>query len=77
MASCSQCSKRTRWDYACFYCGKRPLCLKCKCSCHGWEKLHSVSCPRCHGTGAIVAPFSGSDPSCPECDGEGLKEVAR
>lgn len=28
-------------------------------------------CQRCSGTGAIDAPFSGSDPSCPECDGEG------
>jgi len=30
-------------------------------------------CERCDGTGAIDAPFSGSDPSCPECDGEGIK----
>lgn len=29
-------------------------------------------CERCDGTGAIDAPFSGSDPSCPECDGEGV-----
>ncbi|MCP4899868.1 MAG: hypothetical protein GY906_23110 [bacterium] len=29
-------------------------------------------CERCDGTGSIAAPFSGSDPSCPDCDGEGL-----
>lgn len=29
------------------------------------------SCPRCRGTGAIGAPTSADDPSCPECDGEG------
>ncbi|KKK55055.1 hypothetical protein LCGC14_3078440 [marine sediment metagenome] len=29
-------------------------------------------CERCDGTGAIDAPYSGSDPSCPECDGEGI-----
>lgn len=28
-------------------------------------------CPRCKGTGAVDAPFSGSDPNCPDCDGEG------
>ncbi len=31
-----------------------------------------TACTRCNGTGAIDAPFSGSDPSCPECDGEGV-----
>ena len=25
----------------------------------------------CNGTGAVDAPFSGDDPCCPECDGEG------
>jgi DnaJ-class molecular chaperone len=29
-------------------------------------------CENCNGTGAIDAPFSGSDPCCPECDGEGF-----
>jgi len=29
------------------------------------------SCPRCYGTGAIDAPTSADDPSCPNCDGEG------
>lgn len=29
-------------------------------------------CERCQGTGAIDAPWSESDPSCPECDGEGV-----
>ena len=29
-------------------------------------------CSRCNGTGAIDTPFSGSDPSCPDCDGEGV-----
>lgn len=28
-------------------------------------------CAYCKGTGAVDAPFSGSDPCCPECDGEG------
>ncbi len=29
------------------------------------------SCERCHGTGAVDTPFSGFDPVCPDCDGEG------
>tara|TARA_Y100000310_G_scaffold215539_1_gene216483 strand:- start:463 stop:642 length:180 start_codon:yes stop_codon:yes gene_type:complete len=28
-------------------------------------------CETCNGTGAINAPFSGSDPCCPDCDGIG------
>lgn len=28
-------------------------------------------CERCDGTDAIDTPFSDSDPSCPDCDGEG------
>jgi hypothetical protein len=32
---------------------------------------HDDLCPRCKGTGAIDAPTSGDDPSCPDCDGEG------
>ncbi len=34
----------------------------------------AVPCERCKGTGAIDAPYSGSDPSCPDCDGEGQIE---
>ncbi len=29
------------------------------------------ACPDCKGHGDRDAPFSGSDPSCPTCDGEG------
>ncbi len=29
-------------------------------------------CERCDGAGAIDAPLSGSDPSCPECSGDGV-----
>ena len=29
------------------------------------------TCERCNGTGVIDAPWSGSDPSCPDCSGEG------
>lgn len=36
-------------------------CLNC-----GW-----MVCRACGGTGAIDAPFSGSDPSCEACSGEG------
>jgi hypothetical protein len=32
------------------------------------------SCPRCYGTGAVDAPTSADDPSCPDCDGEGYAE---
>lgn len=31
-----------------------------------WQK-----CQHCNGTGAIGMAHSGSDPSCPECDGVG------
>lgn len=30
-------------------------------------------CLRCHGTGAIDTATSADDPSCPDCDGEGVK----
>lgn len=30
-----------------------------------------TACEWCHGTGAIDAPTSADDPSCPDCDGEG------
>lgn len=29
------------------------------------------ACTRCNGWGDIDAPYSGSDPSCPDCDGTG------
>ena len=29
------------------------------------------ACARCKGTGAVDTPYSGSDPVCPDCDGEG------
>jgi DnaJ-class molecular chaperone len=32
-------------------------------------------CEMCGGDGCIDAPYSGSDPSCPSCDGEGEIEV--
>lgn len=36
-------------------------------------KLAGVSqCKQCKGTGCVDTPFSGSDPSCPGCDGEGV-----
>ena len=31
-------------------------------------------CERCAGTGAVDAPYSGSDPSCPKCSGQGAVE---
>lgn len=31
-------------------------------------------CLRCHGTGAIDAATSADDPSCPGCDGEGVRQ---
>ena len=30
-------------------------------------------CLRCHGTGTIDAATSVDDPSCPDCEGEGVK----
>lgn len=38
MAKCSQCSGRTNARYACLFCRKQPLCLKCVCTC-GIAKL--------------------------------------
>lgn len=29
------------------------------------------SCNHCGGTGSVDTPFSGSDPVCPKCDGDG------
>ena len=31
-----------------------------------------VVCTLCEGTGEVVAMFSGVDPSCRLCDGEGI-----
>ena len=47
-----------------------------------WEPTHWIpdddppplKCPRCNGTGCVDTPYSDSDPSCPECDGEGVIE---
>lgn len=36
------------------------------------ENPGSVVCKQCGGTGAVPAPWSGSDPSCSKCDGEGV-----
>lgn len=36
------------------------------------EHERSAPCETCGGSGAVDAPFSGSDPSCPACDGEGV-----
>ncbi len=38
------------------------------------EMFDEVSCDRCNGTGVIDAAYSGVDPSCPDCDGEGWIE---
>ena len=35
------------------------------------DQLLDRTCGRCGGTGCVDTPFSGSDPSCPSCDGEG------
>ena len=31
-------------------------------------------CDTCKGEGSIDTPHSGSDPSCPDCDGEGFRQ---
>ena len=43
-------------------CGLRPI---------GEDEAWCEICERCHGTGAIDTPFSGSDPGCPDCAGFG------
>ena len=40
-----------------------------QCENCGW-----MVCAQCEGTGAVPAPFSGSDPSCEGCNGEGSFE---
>jgi len=36
-----------------------------------WEERTREKCDLCKGTGAIDAPTSADDPTCPECDGTG------
>lgn len=56
-----------------------PQCRVCDSYLEGDPKTGEVWCPgcdmakclRCSGTGCVDTPYSGSDPSCPECDGEG------
>ena len=36
------------------------------------DRVLESSCPCCLGYGAVDAPYSGSDPSCPECEGSGV-----
>lgn len=38
---------------------------------HQCERCGWFVCAHCAGTGAQDAPFSGSDPMCSECGGEG------
>jgi len=42
-----------------------------KIEAHRLAREGIYKCERCDGTGVIDAPYSGSDPSCPECD-EGI-----
>lgn len=37
-----------------------------------YAELETWPCDECEGTGSVDTPFSGSDPCCPECDGEGV-----
>ena len=39
----------------------------------GYTADSASVCLRCHGTGAIDTATSADDPSCPDCDGEGVK----
>ncbi len=36
------------------------------------EVATDETCQRCDGTGVLGTPYSGSDPSCPDCSGEGV-----
>lgn len=40
-----------------------------------WAEPKIIVCERCGGDGVIDAPYSGSDPSCPACAGEGEIEI--
>ena len=35
-----------------------------------WRDIPYI-CSNCNGTGAVDAPYSGADPSCPVCGGDG------
>lgn len=35
------------------------------------------TCDRCSGTGCIDTAWSGIDPSCPDCDGEGVIHMSQ
>jgi len=34
----------------------------------------AMLCMKCRWTGVVDTPYSGSDPSCPDCNGEGYRE---
>ena len=59
--------------YVCEYCGSKwtEESLTYNACCQADADNDPLKCVRCNGTGIIDAPFSGSDPSCPNCDGEG------
>lgn len=51
------------------------------CPLHGFQRTTSTVepasasvCLRYHGTGAIDTATSADDPSCPDCDGEGVRQ---
>ena len=37
MALCIRCGKRANRRHACLWCGRGPVCLRCKCDCRRWE----------------------------------------
>lgn len=43
MAKCWKCDKRCRADVSCAWCGRRPMCLSCKCSCKKWEETPTTN----------------------------------
>lgn len=49
--------------------GKQPADSAPAVACNHFHG--QTVCEWCKGTGAIDAPTSADDPSCPECDGEG------
>lgn len=49
----------------CINCGYVPQVIRPA------DSADVAPCKKCYGTGAIDAPTSADDPSCPECDGEG------
>lgn len=42
MAECILCGKRANRHHACFYCGCRPMCLKCSCPCRTPAEKESI-----------------------------------